>query len=223
MSNKILQWLLFFSSLLVIALFFIYRGFGWPLGRESMEALVAFGVFLASAGAFSVYLLKRTKINRFQENVVKIGLLTGLLWTIEISMNNLLRPVLPGRDTYDDLFWAAIGVIIFLTSTYYGFITKKIARGIQTGFWTGFSSGAVAGITALMFIVFGMSQILLDPLNIAEWADRGAASGTPSISVYFVYQTLAGAVLHLVILGVGMGVLLGVLGGILGKIVSKFR
>jgi hypothetical protein len=35
--------------------------------------------------------------------------------------------------------------------------------------------------------------------------------------VYFAYQTLAGAVLHLVVLGIIMGLLLGGVGGVLGR------
>lgn len=195
----------------------MYRSIGWPFGREGLEALIAFGIFFVCTCFYSSYLHKQTRTPPFQERVVKLGLLTGLLWTIEISVNNILRPGLPNRDIYDDLFWAAVALIIFFASTYYGFITKKITNGIQAGFWSGFASGAVAGVTALLFIVFGMSQILQDPLNISEWSLRGATSGTPNIAVYFAYQTLAGAVLHLILLGIIMGLLLGVIGGVLGK------
>ncbi len=219
MGNRILSFILFFSSVLSAAIFFIYRGFGWPFGRESLESVIAFGVFLITLLCFQFYLHKRNRLDVVQQKSVAIGLFVGLLWTMEISMNNILRPGLPGRDLYDDLFWAAIALIIFIISIHYGFTSKKISRAFSVGFWSGLASGAVAGITALIFIVFGMSQILLDPLNKMEWLARGADSGTPNISVYFAYQTLAGAVLHLIVLGAIMGLLLGILGGLVGKLI----
>lgn len=102
-------------------------------------------------------------------------------------------------------------------STYYTVKTKRIISGISAGLWSGFASGSVACLTALVFIVFGMNFILSDALNITEWSQRGATSGTPNISVYFAYQTLAGAIMHVIILGIIMGILLGMIGGSFGK------
>ncbi|MBV9849082.1 MAG: hypothetical protein JO250_05270 [Armatimonadetes bacterium] len=48
-----------------------------------------------------------------------------------------------------------------------------------------------------------MGLLRRDPLNIAEWADRGPASGAPPMACYFAYQTFVGAFLHL--LGWGSG------------------
>ena len=62
-----------------------------------------------------------------------------------------------------------------------------------------------------------MPLLLHDPLNQAEWAMRGPTSDAPSMAVYFAYQTLAGALLHLIVLGALMGVMLGPIGGMLGK------
>jgi hypothetical protein len=43
-----------------------------------------------------------------------------------------------------------------------------------------------------------------------------AYSTAPTLAAYLAYETLAGAFLHLIVLGLGMGVLLGVAGGALG-------
>jgi len=70
---------------------------------------------------------------------------------------------------------------------------------------------------ALSMIVFGMRWITQDPLNIAEWAVRGAQSEAPSMAAYFAFETYAGAFLHLIVLGLMMGLLLGLIGGLVGK------
>lgn len=222
MSNRILQVVLILSSLLAGIIFFAYKGVGWPGGREGIEALVAFGIFAMSTISFSFYLSK-SRDKEWQPIVVKAGLWMGLLWIAEIGMNNLLRPGLPMRDIYDDIFWGVIAVFIFIVSARWAIKNNSVTRGLKVGFWSGFSSGAVAALTALGFIVFGMKEILSDSLNMTEWRTVGSGSGVPNMEVYFVYQTLAGAVLHLVVLGVGMGVVLGVVGGIIAKIANKKR
>ena len=81
------------------------------------------------------------------------------------------------------------------------------------------ASGAIACCMALSLIVFGMPFIVRDPLNSAEWAERGSTSGAPNMASYFAYQTFAGAFLHLVVLGVLMGALLGAFGGLVGRMI----
>jgi len=62
-----------------------------------------------------------------------------------------------------------------------------------------------------------MKYLLIDPLNIKEWTDIKAAENSPGMDVYFAYQTFAGGIMHLIILGAIMGLLLGTVGGFLGK------
>ncbi|GHO55090.1 hypothetical protein KSB_35650 [Ktedonobacter robiniae] len=147
-----------------------------------------------------------------------MGLGAGLFWTAEISMNNILMFGLPLRDILDDLFWAVIALIILGASLQWTYKTNDIHIGMNVGFWSGLSSGAIACLTGLIFVVFGMPLLLHDPLNLAEWSARGATSGAPNMAVYFAYQTLAGALGHLVVLGAMMGLVLGLLGGALGKV-----
>ncbi|MEI7661681.1 MAG: hypothetical protein WCK34_05780 [Bacteroidota bacterium] len=139
------------------------------------------------------------------------------MWTVEIGINNILRPGLPLRDIVDNVFWASIALFILMTAIYYTRKTGKISQGIISGFWSGLSSGAVACLTALILIVFGMNLILADPLNIREWSDVKANTDFPGMAVYFAFQTLAGAIMHLVILGAVMGLILGLIGGLTGK------
>lgn len=218
MSWKILRISLLGSLLLVLWTFFLYRGTNWPLGVQGIEAVGAFVLLLAIN--LSLFLPKRktADLNFFHQKSVTLGLLTGLLWTIEIGMNNILQPGLPLRDILDDLFWAVIALIIVGASARYAYRTNEIRIGMKVGFWSGLSSGAVACLTGLFLVVAGMQFLLHDPLNNAEWSARGATSGAPNMATYFAYQTLAGALLHLVVLGAVMGIVLGLVGGAFGKL-----
>ncbi len=218
MSTFILKVILLISCGLSFVILFLYRGNNWPFNQQALEALIACGI-ISLGTCLYILAVRKTKIG--QQKMIKWGLYLGLLWTMEIAMNNVLQPPLPQRDIYDDLFWAIIAIVIFILSTGSSYQSNHVSDGIKTGFWSGLASGAVACLTALIVIVFGMPYILSDALNVAEWSARGASSGIPTMSVYFAYQTLAGAFLHLLVLGVGMGLLLGLLGGIQGKGIKK--
>jgi hypothetical protein len=215
MANKIFKLILITCTLLSAAVYFIYRNYGWPFGREGIEGLLAFLVFAVGSVLFFLYQQKAPS-NKAQCFSLKCGLLIGLFWTIEIGMNNLLRPGLPQRDIYDDIFWAIIAVLILVIAVQQAFYSKKLSTGIWSGFWSGIGSGSIASLTALGFIVFGMDQLLKDPLNLAEWTAIGPSSHVSSMAVYFAFESLAGAVMHFLVLGIGMGVLLGIVGGAIG-------
>lgn len=141
------------------------------------------------------------------------GLLVGMLWAVEIGINNFIAPPLPARDTIDNLLWAAIAGLILLGSLVAAFRAGRFQAGVAFGGWSGLASGGVACSMALAVVVFGMHFLLHDPLNQAEWAARLPGETAPSMAAYFAYQTLAGALLHLIVLGGGMGLVLGLVGG----------
>ena len=128
---------------------------------------------------------------------------------------------MPGRDHIDNAFWAFIAIGILIASVVAAYSSGRLKNGIAVGTWSGFVSGAVACLTGLALDVFGMSLLLRDPVNLAEWANRAKGSTAPTMASYFAYETLAGALLHLVVLGVGMGLVLGVAGGTLGKLAKR--
>jgi hypothetical protein len=78
-------------------------------------------------------------------------------------------------------------------------------------------SAVFASSMALSMILFGMHAITQNPLNISEWAERSIESNAPTMAVYFAYETMAGAFLHLAGLGIIMGMLSGMIGGMVGK------
>jgi len=215
-SNNILKTILVICIMLIVSVWVIYRPLAWPLGKETAFCLLS--LILISAILFILWTKEKILISDQQKKNVAFGLCFGLFWTIEISINNIIRPGLPFRDLIDNIFWAFIAISILVTAAYYAFNSNMIVEGIKSGFWSGLASGAVACLTALLMIVFGMKFILLDPLNIKEWSDLKESSGYSGMSVYFAYQTFAGALGHLFVLGIVMGVILGTIGGLFGKI-----
>lgn len=206
--------------LLVISIYLLYRAPAWPLGIEAFECFAA--DFALLFFAFLLWQLKkRGAFAAFEELAIKDGLYIGILWTIEISMNNVIHPGLPLRDILDDVFWAIIAFLILIRAIVNAYKSKSILIGIKSGLYSSTASGAVACFTALILIVAGMPLILNDPLNILEWAGQKHTAGL-SMAVYFAYQTLAGAIMHLLILGGLMGLLLGVIGGFIGKLLLIF-
>jgi hypothetical protein len=220
-SNYVLRVIILLSILLVILTYIRYRPTTWPYGREAAGCLIA--LFMLSATAFLLWRLKDKFINDMQKKYVAIGLCFGLLWTIEISINNFIRPDVPLRDIIDNIFFSIIAVLIFVRAAWDAYHTNNFSEGLKSGFWSGISSGAVACLTALAVIVFGMKYILLDPLNLKEWADVKSKANSPDMDVYFAYETFAGAIMHLFILGALMGVVLGTIGGLTGKIIGIIK
>ena len=205
--------------ILVTTIFFLYRPESWPIGSEALGCLISF-VLLTITLTF-LWLKKKKLIDDNQKRNIEFGLYFGLLWTIEISINNFLKPELPYRDIIDNIFWAIITLLILITAIHDAYHSKKYLSGVKSGLWTGFASGAVACLSALLLIVFGMRYILSDPLNIKEWSDKVPVPNASGMAVYFAYQTFAGAIMHLFILGIIFGLITGFIGGLIGWILRK--
>jgi len=144
---------------------------------------------------------------------ILVGMGLGMLWAVEIGINNILAPLLPVRDLVDDLFWGAVALAILGLAIYVGFKHHSLRRAVEAGAWSGLSSGLVACLAALVMIVFGMGYMTRDPVNLYEWAYQLKTITAPTMADYFAYQAFAGAFLHLLVLGIAMGALLGVVGG----------
>lgn len=176
-------------------------------------------LILLAAGAF-LWTHRQQDQNNGVPQSVSVGMALGVLWIIEISVNNFIAPPLPLRDTLDNTFLAVIASSIFVYSGLCAYRKGWIKAGVAAAAWSGFASGVIAGCMALTMIVFGMRFLTEDPLNIAEWLLRGAQSGAPGMAAYLAYETFAGAFLHLIVLGLVLGLFLGGLSGVLGKTVK---
>jgi hypothetical protein len=144
------------------------------------------------------------------------GLLFGLLWVLEISFNNFVPPDIstgPMRDRVDSTVLAAIAAGVLILSAVAAFRNGAIKHGLLAGYWSGLVSGLIACLMGLLLIVPWMRLLVRDPLMISEFAERGAADGAPDLATYIAYETLTGALLHLVLLGMALGLLLGGVGG----------
>ena len=188
-----------------------------------IESGLGFLVLVTVTGSLWLYHNRRSHhTNSAERNgIMLFGIALGLLWVIEISINNFIAPPLPARDIIDNIFWAVIASSILVFSVIRAFQKDSLIRGIEVGIWSGFISGLLACCMGLIVIVFGMHFILQDPLNIAEWAGHAASITAPTMAAYFAFETLAGAFGHLIILGVFMGGLLGILGGSIGKGIKR--
>ena len=216
-SVRASQYLLIISAVLVLIIYLRYPALQWSLKIEAGGCLISLVILIVL-----ILLIKKFKneLSDKSKKNLNAGLYFGLLWTIEISINNIIQPRLPLRDYLDNIFWGIIALLILYVSYKDAFDTRKIITGIKAGFFSGFSSGIVACLTALILICFGMKLLLKDPINIAEWSDMKGKTNYPDMASYFAYQTFAGAIMHLIILGVIMGVLLGIIGGVVGKLLS---
>jgi len=216
-SVRASQYLLIISAVLVLIIYLRYPALQWSLKIEAGGCLISLVILIVL-----ILLIKKFKneLSDKSKKNLNAGLYFGLLWTIEISINNIIQPRLPLRDYLDNIFWGIIALLILYVSYKDAFDTRRIITGIKAGFFSGFSSGIVACLTALILICFGMKLLLKDPINIAEWSDMKGKTNYPDMASYFAYQTFAGAIMHLIILGVIMGVLLGIIGGVVGKLLS---
>jgi len=185
--------------------------------------ILASGVALAVFAAWAVLTWRGSRRpapafrNSGRQFGVAVGLGCGALWVLEISFNNFVDPSLStasSRLYVDDGTWALVAVLILLASF-------RIARrggfgsGVRVGAWSGFVSGLVSCLMALVLVNFLMPFLLRDPLNIEEYK---AQTNAPDMATYFAYETTAGALGHLLVLGCAMGALLGAAGGALGSL-----
>lgn len=200
-----------------IAWQYAYDAATWIGAAFAALTLVMLAAGLMIVGRFS----KRVSESSTVQWAVVVGLALGALWAFEILISNLLAPPLPTRDIIDNSFWAAIELISFVGTFAIALRSHRIVHGVEFGAWSGLVSGLIACSAALALVAFGMHFLTTDPLNVAEWAELGAQSGAPSILHYFAFETLAGALGHLLVLGAGLGMLVGLFGGCIAALTSR--
>ncbi len=154
------------------------------------------------------------------------GVVFGLLWVIEISFNNFVPPDIAtpaARGIVDNGIWALIAVSMVVVAAASALSARRFMAGVHAGFWSGLVSGLMACLMGLLLVVFWLQFVLRDPFSVQEWAERHIESDAPNMATYFAYETMGGALLHLVVLGIIMGTLMGLIGGGIGKAVAALR
>ena len=219
---RLLRGSLIASALLVVAAVLLHLSPPDGRGLRLLEAVVALLAILAMLGLTYWPRSLAAPAQALPRRSTAAGLALGLLWTVEIAMNNVAQPPLPLRDILDNVFWGLVALGVFVVALREGVRRRTVRSGVTAGLWCGLATGAVACLTGMAFVVFGMPLLLADALNIAEWSDLGGGS-SQEMANYFALETMAGAIGHLVVLGLIMGVLLGVIAGAIGKLVARQR
>lgn len=122
-SISVLKNLLTVGAVLVLAIYFLYPTLSFPIGLEALECLLSFIVLIVAT--FFVIKFRDRLSKHFYKNNISFGLFIGLLWTIEISINNFIRPGIPLRDIIDDIFWGLIACLILYLAIKASWQTKK--------------------------------------------------------------------------------------------------
>jgi hypothetical protein len=204
-----------------------YPPVGAAAGRYALYGAGAAGALLAVAGAVALRGRRGRPgaVEAFGPGV-RVGAVLGLAWVAEIGFNNLPPPEIAtgaARFLVDNGVWAAISPATVALGAMCAWRAGSAGVGAQAGLWSGLVSGLCACLAALLLDVAGMPLLLRDPLNQAEWAARGPASGAPNLPTYLAYEPLAGAVGHLGLIGIVFGLLLGAVGGLLGVGLRRLR
>lgn len=214
------------ALLLVVSILLRYPGDAFSRQRHLVFGLVAV-LLLVTVGVCIVWVesVRRPNLHLAHNRSGAIaGLITGSLWILEISFNNFVDPRIStgsARFVVDNTTWGLVALTMLIVSFARTLKTRRIGAGICTGFWAGLISGLIACVMGLLLVTVWMPFLLRDPLNIAEYAERGAAEHASDMATYVAYDVMGGAVGHLIVLGIIMGALLGTVGGSLARLYSS--
>jgi hypothetical protein len=156
-----------------------------------------------------------------------LGIGLGLLWMVEIGVNNVFpadRIALGSRDAIDDAIWALISLLTLGAGAVAARRAGSVAAGTSIGLWSGIVSGLLAYLGALLVAVLFPGAAERDP----DLLSKFPASGYPDLPTDAAYSLIGpwpigGGAAHLWLLGIGAGLLLGALGGLIGSIGSPRR
>jgi hypothetical protein len=155
-----------------------------------------------------------------------VGLILGLGWVVEISVNAALPvPVsqVGWRDLFDDTVWALIAVGMATAAAIAARRTQSVSTAVWMGAWAGLVSGLIACFASLALDTVLIGLVVRDPSEEAEFALRGPAQGFHDAAAYAARQTLFGSLFHLIFLGVVMGTLLGAAGAWVRTLTGRRR
>ncbi|MBV9849081.1 MAG: hypothetical protein JO250_05265 [Armatimonadetes bacterium] len=112
--------------------------YGYDVLSRSVSG-AGFLILLALAGC--LWACGRRAVPTRVRRSAAAGLLLGVLWVIEIGINNVLAPPLPGRDILDDVFWAVIALGILLVAGVAAYGAGRLRAGVEAGAWAAWPAG----------------------------------------------------------------------------------
>jgi hypothetical protein len=156
---------------------------------------------------------------------VGLGAILGLLWVVEIGVNNVFpacQAPVGTRDAIDDAIWALIGLLTLGVAGLASHRRGGSAPGAKIGLWSGIVSGLFAYLAGLLVVDLFLGAVVADPELVANFP----ASQFPDLATYATFaivgaSPLVGAAGHLWLLGIAAGTLLGAVGGLAGTLTTK--
>ena len=232
MKTNVSIWLMLaglgFSSLLALRILVRYPGDAFSLRRNLIFGLIGIFVPLGVAACVVVFGFRfsRNEYVADRKSGTVAGLIAGCLWVLEISFNNFIDPRVStgaARFVVDNTTWGLVAFAMLAASFAQTLNTRDVGAGVRTGVWSGLLSGLIACVMGLLLVTVWMRFLLRDPLNIGEYAARGAAEHASDMATYFAYDVMSGALGHLIVLGIVMGALLGLSGALLARLLLFVR
>jgi hypothetical protein len=215
------------SWTLVLAIVFRYPGNAYSRGSHLwFLCFASIALLIAAAAVVSIEYWRDVPEDPNDASLgIQAGLICGGIWIIEIGFNNFADPNIStdsARRFVDNGAWGLIALFIFVVSAARTWKTKEFSSAIRVGLYSGIISGSLACLMGLLLVALWMPFLLRDPMNIQEYAARNTTEHADSISTYLAYETMSGALLHLIVLGLIMGLFLGAVGGMLGLAMHWF-
>jgi hypothetical protein len=152
---------------------------------------------------------------------IGLGAGLGLLWTVEITVNNVFpadRVPVGTRDIVDDVIWVGICLLTLVAAGVAARRAGRMAVGAGVGLWSGIVSGLFAYLAALLVAALFLSGPQHDPELIAGFAASGYPDLATDATFSLIGSPVGGAGGHLWLLGIAAGTLLGALGGFVGSL-----
>ena len=147
---------------------------------------------------------------------VRVGLLTGCAWLLEVAAGNLFGSAGAHRSWVLALYYGTT-VTAFGLPVVAGALAARhsgeVASGTIAGLWAGMVSGLITFLGLMVVTYLFLAVLRQDPDNLLEFQRSHAAD----LSAFLVGDSLAGAINHLWLVGPLLGTAAGTLGGAIGR------
>ncbi|GAC1475024.1 MAG: hypothetical protein PVSMB5_29150 [Ktedonobacteraceae bacterium] len=209
------------NLLVLLFLCLLLLGYGLIRYREmltfSRPGLLFVGLLLVLTLLFAGYAFIGREVSEgfgrnemwAQRQGVLFGLLAGLLWVLEIVVDDIL----PASNSVIAIICLVALLVLACCAGFYGAQhTRSFSFGLKIGLWSGMLGSLIAWIALLL-----LTYILLERLRLYPQYMLGFRhSGDPDIATYLVKNAIFLAAGHLV-LGPLLGLALGALGALAGQ------
>jgi len=142
----------------------------------------------------------------------RVGRWIGILWCLEIVFNNgpwHSLNVWAIRAWVDNGVWLTTTLLVVYHAVERRRAGARRVDTVKAAATASLLGGVYAALTALAFIHGGLQWVIADPISQAEWSTVHVSFPLLRADDYFAYETLAGAIGHVLFLGLFAGTLIG--------------